>query len=324
MPSPAWHKSLSGALNQFALKLVPAVVERAHKGKVLYAGGDDVMAMVSVDDLLSTLTWLRMVYSGLLLDDLTKDDAVRPAWCGPLQNAHKEFARWSHRKNWINNGFVRYGRELLPTLGYRFTASAGAVIAHKKDPLNRVLKQLRLAEKQAKQSGRNAFCIKTLKRSGGAETLTAHWFADPPLAPSPEFSGTPMACLLELSGAIGRGELSRRAIYHSADWLRQLPGEQVFADSSSYRDMLAVSLAQQFRSQSQGGQAVTRQLSAMAKSIVGAAFNERQAFRRYGTTGSARDTSVRAILNGILATAEFLARDGRATGFVKTTNEEAA
>ncbi|RMH36363.1 MAG: type III-B CRISPR-associated protein Cas10/Cmr2, partial [Nitrospirae bacterium] len=46
--SPARHMAISSALNGFALDLVRFVVEEECLGKVLYAGGDDVMAMVCV------------------------------------------------------------------------------------------------------------------------------------------------------------------------------------------------------------------------------------------------------------------------------------
>lgn len=328
LPSPAWHKAVSGALNQFALKLVPAVIERAHKGKVLYAGGDDVMAMVSVDDLLSVMTWLRLVYSGVRPADFTTGpghDASKPGWSESLMQADDNFVRWAGgRHNWLNNGFIRYNNELLPTLGYRFTASAGAVIAHKKDPLDRVIRQLRAAEGQAKQGGRNAFCIKTLKRSGGAETLTAHWFAEPPSGPAPDFGPTAMAQVLELARRLGQDELSRRAVYHSAGWLRQLPPESAFANPAAWQDMLVTSLAYQFRRQSRGGRQVGDRLADLAKAIVQAAFAERKVFERHAATKELRATTVTDVIHGILVTAEFLSRDGRAARPERSSGEEVA
>ncbi|MEN8130147.1 MAG: type III-B CRISPR-associated protein Cas10/Cmr2 [Pseudomonadota bacterium] len=63
--SPARHAAISESLNAFSLNLARHVVEDLFKGKLLYAGGDDVMAMVSVDDLLPAMLLLRLVYSGI-------------------------------------------------------------------------------------------------------------------------------------------------------------------------------------------------------------------------------------------------------------------
>ena len=49
--SPARHQAISSALNAFALGLARYVVEHLFMGKLIYAGGDDLLAMVSVHDL---------------------------------------------------------------------------------------------------------------------------------------------------------------------------------------------------------------------------------------------------------------------------------
>jgi len=47
-PSPSYHASLSRALNDLSLRVIPEVVEGVFAGKILYAGGDDLMAMLPV------------------------------------------------------------------------------------------------------------------------------------------------------------------------------------------------------------------------------------------------------------------------------------
>ncbi len=74
--SPARHIAISSALNSFALHLAPYIVETVCKGKLIYAGGDDVLAMVSVDDLLPALALLRLAYSGVF----PTGDAADHAW----------------------------------------------------------------------------------------------------------------------------------------------------------------------------------------------------------------------------------------------------
>ncbi|RME84324.1 MAG: type III-B CRISPR-associated protein Cas10/Cmr2, partial [Zetaproteobacteria bacterium] len=48
--SPAWHQAISGALNSFSAELARVVVEEMFTGKLIYAGGDDLLAMVCVRD----------------------------------------------------------------------------------------------------------------------------------------------------------------------------------------------------------------------------------------------------------------------------------
>ena len=57
--SPNRHLVISAALNDFALHAVPAVIEREHAGRVIYAGGDDVLAMLPVADLIPAMQRLR-------------------------------------------------------------------------------------------------------------------------------------------------------------------------------------------------------------------------------------------------------------------------
>lgn len=46
--SPARHMAISSALNSFALHFARHIVEDIGKGKLIYAGGDDVLAMVGI------------------------------------------------------------------------------------------------------------------------------------------------------------------------------------------------------------------------------------------------------------------------------------
>src|SRR5690606_10519407 len=62
--SPGRHQAISGALNDFSLTVVRHVVENEHLGRLIYAGGDDVFAMLPVADLLNAMQRLRHAYSG--------------------------------------------------------------------------------------------------------------------------------------------------------------------------------------------------------------------------------------------------------------------
>lgn len=144
--NPARHMTISDALNNFALKVVPEVVDQ-HYGKVLYAGGDDVLAMLPVTHALEAARELRERYSG------ESGDASR-----------------------ARNGFFRGASgEVLRMMGEKATASAGLVIAHHKAPLQFVLGALRTAEKRAKSAGRDRISITLIKRSGGTTHLSLRW-----------------------------------------------------------------------------------------------------------------------------------------------------
>jgi CRISPR-associated protein Cmr2 len=62
--SPARHTAISAALNDFSTHVARHIVENVCKGKLLYAGGDDVLAMLSVDDLMPAMLLLRAAWSG--------------------------------------------------------------------------------------------------------------------------------------------------------------------------------------------------------------------------------------------------------------------
>lgn len=281
-PSPARHMAISDALNGFSLDLARYVVETLYKGKLLYAGGDDVMAMVAVDDLSPMMLLLRLVYSG----DFPVNGEPLTVW--------KELLKQEKAELHLKNGYVLKDKTLYRVMGEKATASCGAVIAHHTAPLGQVLKTLRNAEKRAKSSGRNAFAIDLLKRSGGAVKLTCPWFSNPD---NPEsLLDSPMGQLIRLRDALAaEPELSRRAAYIAQDWLRQLPPEGLFAkDPQLYQSLLQKSLEYPLLRQNQG----IAQYHDLAKSLVELGMNVKE------------QNSVQFISH-FIGIAEFLARESR-------------
>jgi len=264
--SPARHMAISSALNGFALHLVRHVVEDLCLGKVLYAGGDDVMAMVAVRDLPRAMWLLRLVYSGGMVDAATLN-------------------LFSHDMD-IQRGFVRWEDKLYQVMGEHATASTGAVIAHHQEPLSAVMRELRAAEKRAKSNlrlgtdgkptDRDAFSITVIKRSGGALRLTDKWDAVP--------------LLDELMAFLRDEGTSRRAVYHSLEWLKDLP------DPKGKPEMLESLLAYQLARQSDG--AAKAQAPGLAKRLAEL------------TAKQPKDGLV--WLQNFLTVAEFLARETRA------------
>lgn len=231
-PSPGRHAAISTALNAFSLKTARFVVEDCFKGKLLYAGGDDVLALVCVDDLLPAMTLLRCLYSG---------HAV-PQWLASRLD-DRSLGRFES-----GNGWLRLDDELFLTMGDKATASCGAVVAHHQTPLGMVLRALREAEDAAKKKGdRDAFSLRILKRAGGEVGVTDKWWR-PRTRPTEGSSPTAaedesaVGLLDRLMRLLARKGVSRRAVYNTVEWLAQLPERPA-------PDLLAANLAYQFARQ---------------------------------------------------------------------------
>ncbi len=263
-PSPSRHMAISEALNNFALSLAPAVTEERFHGRVLYAGGDDLMAMLPVVDLLPAMAGLRAAYAGI-------DAAAIGA-----EGLEADFRRQA-------NGFVLHRKRLLRVMGEKATASCGVVIAHHQAPLGAVLRELRVAERRAKDDGgRDAFCLTLVKRSGGSHSLTARW-------------GDAFRLLQQLCRFLAEPDVSRRAVYHADLWLKDLPEPE--GDGAMAAQLLAYQLQQQT------GSPTTRQfhdLHALAGDLVRLSIERNSPQSRLPW------------LSDFLHLAEFLAREGRA------------
>jgi CRISPR-associated protein Cmr2 len=234
--SPNRHLSISAALNDFALYAVPEVVEREHAGRLIYAGGDDVLAMLPVADLTKAMQRLRQVYSG---DDPASETVD---WREALRA----------RELVIKDGFGLLSGRLLRLMGDKATASCGAVVAHHQAPLSAVLGELRAAEQRAKRhGGRDAWSLALIKRSGGAVHLTAKW-------------GEPLDALGALREFVADPAVSRRAVYNTLDWIDSVPSGAV----SLIEKLLAYQLQRQADSDPARGRAPH-----LARRLVAIAFN---------------------------------------------------
>ncbi len=291
--SPSRHMAISSALNGFALDLVRYVVEDLCLGKLLYSGGDDVMAMVCVRDLPKALWLLRLAYSGGM----------------PGQAGEKLF---EHRLD-LKRGFVQWHDRLYRVMGESATASVGAVIAHHMASLGAVLRNLRAAEKDAKgKGGRNAFSIRVIKRSGGRLDLTLPWWLG-----EKENAVSTMHALEFLRRAIAE-DMSRRATYHADEWVRRFP---LFEESNTLEGLIARNLGYQFfRKSEKDDEQARRKKDAQASVLASVAVREasrrikekRVAGKEVRSGELAREAY--AVVQGLLFTAEFLAREARGGG----------
>lgn len=207
--SPNRHLAISGALNDFSLTVVRHVVEEEHLGRVIYAGGDDVLAMLPVVDALPAAQRLRHAYSG-----------IDPAHEGGRDP----------RGLTLHKGFAILKGKLMRMMGHTATASCGIVIAHHQAPLAAVRRELEAAERRAKNAGRDRFSITVIKRSGGELELTAEW-------------GEPLKLLNDLRCFLREEGVSRRAVYNTAEWLHDLPEPE--GDATMLANLLAYQMDRQ-------------------------------------------------------------------------------
>ncbi len=124
--SPSIHQAFSRRLSQFAIEKVRKIVEDYHYGKLIYAGGDDMLAFLPIEEV------LNCAYN--------------------LQGTFKE------------------------VLSPKASMSAGIVIVHHKYPLYLALKEVRSAEKIAKDEfKKDAFCIRVIPHSGEVRETGGKW-----------------------------------------------------------------------------------------------------------------------------------------------------
>jgi len=170
--NPSLHLATSRALRDFSLHVVREIVERDHLGKLVYAGGDDVLAFVNLRDLPDVMRKLRAYFSGSLQregDDIVKIDFRNGSGFIPVDDNGMP----------INVDSRKPVHGFMLSMGTEATASMGVVIAHHNSNLSQVLDEVRQCEKQAKkQDGKDAYCIALAKRAGGTEHVRAKWYYD--------------------------------------------------------------------------------------------------------------------------------------------------
>ncbi len=175
---PATHVGLNRALLDFSNRLVPYLTEKRFCGRVIYSGGDDVKAVLPLEDLPEYLL------------------SLRAAWCGN-QDPHQDRDFTTHSNGISSNGISGNGTssngknqqqtidqhtgywhpndgvEGLPkrphfTMGEGATMSMGVIIAHKSVPLPTVLENLWEAEsdRAKKMPGKDGICFRIIYSGG--------------------------------------------------------------------------------------------------------------------------------------------------------------
>ena len=159
--SPAVHSAISESLGEFSLFSVPAVI-RQWKGRLIYAGGDDVCAVLPVSSAIQAASDISRIYRmGFVANN------------GDNNGIQELSATWQPNQNRLA---VHLGK------GEGISISAGISIIHHKKPLTVAMKGAHHLLKQAKEiGGRNALALELDKRSGGSRQFVTKW-DDKPLS----------------------------------------------------------------------------------------------------------------------------------------------
>jgi CRISPR-associated protein Cmr2 len=132
---PATHIGLNRALIDFSNRLVPYLTEERCCGRVIYSGGDDVMAALPLGDLPLFLRSLRAAWSGKADPCDEFEQSSDPGGDSGYWIPHSEAAK------------EKLPNRPLFTMGDGATMSLGIIVAHKSVPLPTVLENLWEAEK---------------------------------------------------------------------------------------------------------------------------------------------------------------------------------
>jgi CRISPR-associated protein Cas10/Cmr2 subtype III-B len=164
--SPSYHLQFSEALSNFALRCAREIVE-AYQGRLIYAGGDDVLALLPANASLECAKALRDAFQGKAV--------ANPS------NGHALFT--SPAPGFLAGNLRDNQGEPIPFLvpGPEMDCSVGIAIAHFKAPLQDVVRAAQSAEKRAKRDvskgghGRSAVAVTLVKRSGEVIEWGAKW-----------------------------------------------------------------------------------------------------------------------------------------------------
>ncbi len=133
---PALHGAMSEALANFALYFARPIVEE-HLGTLIYAGGDDVLALLPTSEALACAWKLSTTF----------------------------------RQDWARDAT---GQERM-LMGSTATISGGLAVVHHKEDLRFALQAARDAEAAAKEGGKDALHIAVCRRSGEHASARCPW-----------------------------------------------------------------------------------------------------------------------------------------------------
>lgn len=157
--TPAIHAAISESLGDFSLYGVSSIIAK-FEGTLIYAGGDDVCAVLPVETALEAAREIKRYY-------------VSTYKCIQKQQAPKDVIdSWKPKPGKLS---INLGK------GDDISISAGILICHHKESLTQMIDKAHhlLNEKAKTEAGRNACAIELRKRSGGSRYFVRKWSDEP-------------------------------------------------------------------------------------------------------------------------------------------------
>lgn len=204
---PSLHAFISRALAVFSHRIAPWVVEREFSGRLIYCGGDDILAMAPADDALHLAARLQQLFSAPFIIDTMPEETPwgwRQAGGSPEHNINLARRRFMVPiKPKSKNGTISLplsepdlmepyllddnvlpampvDGEILPMLGKGHSLSAGIAYGHFKSPLQGLLRQSKhmLARWAKDLAGRSAIGLSHFSRNGIKTEFAMKWQSD--------------------------------------------------------------------------------------------------------------------------------------------------
>ena len=153
--TPSIHAAISESLGDFAMYGVSGIVKK-HGGRLVYAGGDDVFAVLPLQTALPAARDIREYYTKTFVHigpDGMPNDAD-------------------------NDNIMLPGKLSLGTgKAEKISISAAIIIAHHKEPLSQLIRDANslLKERAKAEAGRDACAVELRKRSGGSRYFVRKW-----------------------------------------------------------------------------------------------------------------------------------------------------
>jgi CRISPR-associated protein Cmr2 len=197
---PSLHAFISRVLAEFSHRVVPWVVEREFGGRLIYAGGDDLLALAPAEDALPMAARLNQLFSAAWVVDTAPEpdpwawrrhdhrftfdpDAARGRFAIlHTPRAETEPASLPFEPDDLETpvGTDRAPAraadgELLAMLGPGASLSAGIAYAHFKTPLGHLLQKTGRLLHQAKDGGRATVGLSYSSRGGEKARVVLPW-----------------------------------------------------------------------------------------------------------------------------------------------------
>ncbi|AEH45213.1 CRISPR-associated protein, Crm2 family [Thermodesulfatator indicus DSM 15286] len=164
--SPAVHAAISKALSDFALYTVPSIVAR-YRGRLIYAGGDDVCAVFPISSALKAAREIAHAYNWAFVRYGQRRTVVKRD--GKIVDNEFLTGEVSKAEDLLSQDLLLL--HLGP--GEEISISGGLLFIHHKWPLRAALERAHSLLEIAKDPGRRALALELQRRAGEQRTFVA-------------------------------------------------------------------------------------------------------------------------------------------------------